>query len=242
MQYQRKRNLIYRKEIKNIQNFRINRSSFSKANDSTRDEETKNIKSSHPVKISEMKKFENFQYQNIKEMQMTQKRSIININMEMPTIFNAYKSNQNNNERRRSSLKLDSSENNNDIYLNSKQNKNNNITNHVRYNSTSNYNSHDNSSIKNINPKEEYKTNNNNESFISQNVNNNDYIYNNSKYNRYNSDKRTIKKQINLNCYNKYNYSKNTPSKKEYISNETRRQSIDINNNNNNNAYKSDFD
>ena len=236
MQYQRKRNFIYRKDIKNIQNFRINRSNLSKTNDSTRDEETKNIKYSHPVKISKIPRYENIQYENIKEENIITEKKIININLGLQqNNNNIYNNNYNSNynyERRVSSQKIDSDDNN-IISLKIKNNKNNISNNsHVRYSSTSNYNnSNENSAIKAIKSnKEEYKTNSN-ESFISHNTNN----YS-SSYMRYKSSQKTIKKQINLKCYNNYNLSNKITPQKDHVSFDTKKQSID------NNINKSDLE
>ena len=229
MLYQRKRNLIYQKEIKTAHNFRINRSNFSKTNDSTRDEEIKIIKNSHPIKISKNNKFENkIIYENKKEAQLIEEKKLIKVNWEISK--RNIITNNNYNERRINSPKLDSDKNN-IISLKVKKHRNfiKNNDSYSRYNNISgnNYNSNQNSINKDFNLKEEYKANDY-DSFINKNRNiiYNNY-YNNSNYIRYKSDHKKFTKQIIKNN-NNFNYDKsNKITPKKNISYEIRKKNME---------------
>ena len=199
MLYQRKRNLIYQKEIKTAHNFRINRSNFSKANDSTRDEEIKIIKNSHPIKISKNNKFENkIIYENKKEAQLIEEKKLIKVNWEISKKNENINSNYN--ERRINSPKLDS-DINNIISLKVKKNRNiiKNNDSYFRKDNifNNNFNNYNNQNYKNkdFNSKEDYKVNDY-ESFRN-NANNIYNNYNNSNYIRYKSGQKKIYKANN---------------------------------------------
>ena len=208
MQYQRKRNFIYQKEIKNIHNFRINHPNLSKTNDSTREEEVKYTKDLHPIKISEIST-KKYNIQNnkeiIKKAQFIEEKKLIKLNWE---IHNTSTYDNNSNER---------TINNKIISLRIKNKSNNNLNNNMSHFSYKNI-SH-NSSMRDISSKEDYKT----DTFESiKNLKYNNYKTNYSNYIKYKSGpKKNIKKQINNYCYNNYNnynYSNRKMPNKENIS------------------------
>ena len=229
MLYQRKRNLIYQKEIKTAHNFRINRSNFSKANDSTRDEEIKIIKNSHPIKISKNNKFENkIIYENKKEAQLIEEKKLIKVNWEISKKNENINSNYN--ERRINSPKLDS-DINNIISLKVKKNRNINKNNDSYFRNdnifNNNFNNYNNQNYKNkdFNSKEDYKVNDY-ESFRN-NANNIYNNYNNSNYIRYKSGQKKFTKQIIKNN-NNYNYNiSNKITPKKNISYEIRKKNME---------------
>ena len=238
MLYHRNRKFIYQKEVKNIQNFRIIRSNRSKTNESTRDEEIKNYKNNEPIKISEFpncaKKLE---YENKKEAQLIEEKKVIKVNWEISKDNNK----NNNNERRINSQILNSDKNNIISFkVKKKRNEISNNDSYLRYNNVSSdiseCNNYQNSNIKDINFKEEYKVND-----CKFNASKNSMDINNykSNYMRYKSDtKKTNKRQMIKNCYNNYNYYSNriTP-KKDNLSYENRNNKI----NNDNSTLKSDL-
>ena len=229
MLYQRKRNFIYQKEIKSIQNYRIILSNCSRANESTKDEEIKNSNNSYKIKNSDYPKFEQKkEYENKKEAQLIEEKKIIKVHWEINKGI-AY-TNNNYNERRINSTKLNS-DNNNIISLKITKKRNeisNNNNNYLRNNNISsniseynNYNNYPNSNKKDFSYKEEYKTNDY-ESIKSRKTytKTNDINNYKSNYMRYKSDQN--KRQMIKNCFNNYNYSNRITPTKDNISYENK--------------------
>ena len=209
MLYHRKKSLIYQKDIKSLKNFRTNHFKYSKANDSTRDEEPKII-NSFPIKIQKLE--EKIIRENVKEAHLVEEKKIIKMNLETNK-GNIY-SNNDCKERRKNSqnFQLD----NNIIYFSVKKNRNEVYKNNsdLRYinisdNNSNNYHKFPN---KNLNSKEDDKSNDYESSLNKKQNNNTNYI-------RYKSDSKKCRKEIAQNYYNNfncnYNYSNKITPKKE---------------------------